>query len=205
MARGRPRSFDRIETLDRIRALFWRDGFDGASMQQLADAVGVSKPSLYESFGNKESLFLAALARYVECEGEQQAAALDAECDVRLAVLGLLNAMIDTAAECGRPAGCMVVSSTSLCASSQVPDAVQAAIRPMLERSTEALARRLERAARDGELPPGADVRAIAEYLGTVLCGLGVQARAGADRDTMRQVVATAMYGWPFCSQRQPC
>lgn len=197
MVRGRPRSFDRIETLDQILAMFWREGFDGASMQQIADAVGVSKPSLYDAFGNKESLFLAALARYADRDGQRQIAALEAEADARLAVLGLLNAMVDSSPICGSPAGCMVVASASLCAASHIPEAVQGAVRSMLDRSTEALARRFERAACDGDLPPGADPRAMAAYFGTLLCGLGVQARAGASRDAMRQVVTSAMGTWP--------
>lgn len=199
MGRGRPREFDLDDTLDQVLTLFWRDGFDGASMQDLAAAVGVSKPSLYAAYGNKASLFLAALQRYAETHAARQAAALECEPDARVAVRRLLEGTIDSpvAGECHHPAGCMVVTSSSLCSSSHVPDAVQAAVSSTLRQSASALAARLERAAREGALPAAADPKALADYFSTVLCGLSVQARSGADRAVLRAVVATAMQVWP--------
>jgi AcrR family transcriptional regulator len=199
MVRGRPREFDPDETLDQVLVLFWRDGFDGASMQDLADSVGVSKPSLYAAYGNKEALFLAALERYASTHGGRQAAELDAEPDVRVAVQRMLEHVVDAPApgNCGQPAGCMVVMSSALCDAPHVPVAVQESVRGMLQLSADALACRLQRAAADGALPAGTDPRALAEYFSAVMCGLSVQARSGVDRAVLRQVVATAMQAWP--------
>lgn len=199
MVRGRPREFDPDETLDQVLALFWRDGFDGASMQVLADSVGVSKPSLYAAYGNKEALFLAALDRYARTHGSQQAAALDAEPDARVAVQRMLEHAADApgTGDCEHPAGCLVVMSSSLCDAPHVPAAVQASVRGLLQLTADALAGRLQRAADAGALPEGADPRALAEYFSAVMCGLSVQARSGVDRTVLRQVVATAMLAWP--------
>ena len=83
---GRPREFDADLALDRALELFWRNGYEGASINEIAEAMGVSKPSLYAAFGDKESLYLRALARYGERQRAVHARVLDAEPDARRAV-----------------------------------------------------------------------------------------------------------------------
>jgi AcrR family transcriptional regulator len=63
---GRPRAFDIDEALDRAVLVFWSKGFEGASLDDLTEAMGISRPSLYRAFGNKEDLFYKALERYTE-------------------------------------------------------------------------------------------------------------------------------------------
>ena len=65
---GRPRAFDVDEALDRAVLLFWSQGFEGTSLDDLTEAMGISRPSLYRAFGNKEQLFYKALERYTEAE-----------------------------------------------------------------------------------------------------------------------------------------
>jgi TetR/AcrR family transcriptional regulator, copper-responsive repressor len=196
-ARGRPRAFDAGEALDVVLARFWRDGYDGTSMQDLADEVGVSKPSLYAAYGNKEALFLAALERYSTTFGARQAAELDREPDARRAVESVLRSMIALHTGCGRPTGCMVVASASLCAAPHIPEALQASISGLLQRSCEALESRLRRADEEGHLAPGADPEALAQYFNAILQGISVQARSGAPREALEQVIAVAMQVWP--------
>jgi AcrR family transcriptional regulator len=62
--KGRPREFDADEALDRALEVFWRKGFEGTSISDLTDAMGINPPSLYAAFGNKEGLLKAALDRY---------------------------------------------------------------------------------------------------------------------------------------------
>jgi AcrR family transcriptional regulator len=66
VAKGRPREFDTDEALDKAMMVFWQQGFEGASLSDLTEAMGISRPSLYAAFGNKEELFRRALGRYVE-------------------------------------------------------------------------------------------------------------------------------------------
>src|SRR5690606_686375 len=94
MVRGRPREFDPEDALDRVLTVFGRDGFEGASMQALCEAAGVSKPSLYAAYGNKEALFLAALRRYAEREQDQRVAQLHATADARTAVREYLMSLV---------------------------------------------------------------------------------------------------------------
>ena len=69
MAMGRPREFDVDKALDLALQVFWRKGYEGASMADLTEAMGITKPSLYAAFGNKEELFRKALDRYVDGPG----------------------------------------------------------------------------------------------------------------------------------------
>src|SRR5260370_42484476 len=62
-ARGRPRCFDLEQALDRSMALFWEKGFQNTSLDEIAQAVGVKKPSLYAAFGYKELLFRKVIQR----------------------------------------------------------------------------------------------------------------------------------------------
>src|SRR5262245_59406118 len=64
--RGRPREFDTDQALDRALEVFWRKGYEGASISELTEAMGINRPSLYAAFGNKEELFRKALDRYVQ-------------------------------------------------------------------------------------------------------------------------------------------
>src|SRR5215475_2378797 len=64
MAMGRPRAFDADAALDQAMEVFWRHGYEGATIAQLTDAMGINPPSLYSAFGNKEGLLKAALDRY---------------------------------------------------------------------------------------------------------------------------------------------
>lgn len=197
MVRGRPREFDTEDALDRVLTVFWRDGFDAASMQDLAEAVGVSKPSLYAAYGNKEALYLAALERYATTFGTDRLDRLHAEPDVKRAVHEFLTSLVDAFTCTEGPTGCMIVASTSNCHASHVPAAVQCAISTALHGSEDAMERRFRRAVSEGQLPHDPDPRALAAYVSTVMSGLSVQARGGANADALRQVVCTAMRAWP--------
>jgi len=197
MVRGRPREFNTEDALDRVLAVFWRDGFDAASMQDLADAVGVSKPSLYAAYGNKESLYLAALERYATTFGTERMERLHAEPDVKRAVHEFLMSLVDAYTCTEGPTGCMIVASTSNCHASHVPSAVQCAISTALRGTADAMERRFRRAVNETQLPLDPEPRVLAAYVSTVMSGLSVQARGGASADALRQVVCTAMRAWP--------
>lgn len=196
MARGRPREFCPDAALDRVLEVFWREGFEGASVQALADAAEVSKPSLYAAWGNKEALYLAALRRYQELHGTALEAQLEAEPDVRTAIHTYLRSMVDAYTERTHPSGCLVVAGAAACESEGVPAAVRGALCQALQSSGAVVERRLSRARNEGQLPPDSDIPALAAYVNTLVLGLSVQARAGASRGALFGVVDEAMARW---------
>ena len=192
--RGRPREFCPDAALDAALAVFWRSGYDGASLTDLTAAMGINRPSLYAAFGNKASLYRRAMDRY----GERAAAvfheALSAP-TARASIERLLRGSADSLTDRKHPAGCFLVVSAMACGPGAEAVRAEAATRRM---STGPLLRaRLERAVQDGELAPDADPAALASYFTTVLHGLSVQAATGVDRAGLHRVVDVALRAWP--------
>ncbi len=196
MGRGRPREFDPEMALDRVLPVFWRDGFEGASVQELAAAVGVSKPSLYAAYGNKEALFLAALERYLSAFAAGLVEQLESEPDGRAAVRQYLRDTVALYTDRSHPFGCLIVTAATTSDSAAVPAAVRSALCASMRKAATVIEERLRRAQRDGHLRENADVSAMAHYFHTVTSGLSVQAKAGTSRETMLLVVDEAMKSW---------
>jgi AcrR family transcriptional regulator len=191
--RGRPREFDADTALDRAVQVFAARGYEGTSLPELTRAMGISRPSLYAAFGNKEALFQKAVQRYVE----QNAGPLQAAMRLRTAREGV-ERLLRTAAERARrpgPKGCLLVNGALTCSSASDPVRRDLALR---RNALEAVLReRFERAIVEGDLNRDADVRALAKYFVTFQQGLAVQAASGASSREMSQAVALAMQAWP--------
>ena len=197
--RGRPREFDVDAALDVALAVFWRHGYEGASLSDLTRAMRINRPSLYAAFGNKEQLFRRALDRYAERATADLAEALSAP-TARAAVERLLRGTVDRmtaggACGGGGGTGCfLVVAALTGGPASQPLRDEMAALR---RTSTPLLRARFDRAVAAGELPPDVDADALATYVATVLQGLSVQAASGVGRDALRAVVDVALRAWP--------
>lgn len=195
--RGRPRCFDAEVALDRALEVFWRHGFQGASLADLTAAMGINKPSLYAAFGDKEALYLKALERYAALGAEQTIRILDAEPDGRRAVEAFLRAMADRITDPALPGGCFVVTGAADCGGAATPPAVDVALRKALQNSEERLRARLARAQGDGQLAPDARVDELAAFFTSLLAGLGVLAKSGAERAKLDGAITAAMAAWP--------
>ena len=195
--RGRPRTFDIDLALDRAVEVFWKHGFQDASMHELTEAMGLSKPSLYAAFGDKESLYLKTLARYVARLVERHAAALNDEPDGRRAVAGFLHSLAAMLADPQLPGGCFIINGTADCGGSTIPAAVELALRDAMQGSETMLLHRLQRAQRDGHLPADARPEALAAMFGSIIAGLAVMAKSGAPVAKLEMVIDAAMAVWP--------
>lgn len=195
--RGRPRSFDADTALDSALKVFWRNGFQGASLSELTDAMGLSKPSLYAAFGDKEALYLKALDRYATHWTARHAAVLDEEKEGRNAVAAFLRSVAGMLADPSLPGGCFVVNGAADCGGPTTPAAVDAALRRTVQGGEAMLRQRLQRAQRDGQLPADARIDDLATFFSALLSGLGVLAKSGAKRAKLNAAIDAAMAAWP--------
>jgi AcrR family transcriptional regulator len=194
MPRGRPRAFDAEKALDCALDVFWRKGYEGASLPDLTKAMGINRPSLYAAFGNKEELFRKVLARYVAGPASYVAQALQ-QPTARKVVESLLYGEIELLTNPKHPRGCLAVQSALACgeAAATVRDELTAR-RKALERSVR---RRFKQAQADGDLPKSADPTALAAYTCAVIHGMAVQAAGGATRKELKRVADLALANWP--------
>jgi len=194
-ARGRPRSFDSAQALERALRVFWRKGYEGASLAELTKAMGINRPSLYAAYGDKPALFRKALDRYAGEMGGYLREALARPKAREVAEKLLLGAADSMCGGQGNPAGCLLVQGGLA-----VGDEDESIRRELISRrrANEAMVRRrLQRAKREEDLPPTSDPAALARYIATVSQGMAVQAASGASRDQLREVAETALKAWP--------
>jgi AcrR family transcriptional regulator len=194
MPAGRPREFDIDKALDRALKVFWRKGYDGASLSDLTEAMGINRPSLYAAFGNKDALFRKAMDRYVDGPAKHVRAALD-EPSARKVAEKLLYNGIELVTDPRSPRGCFMVQSALACG--EEGDAVRRELskqRQLLEKGT---CERFKRAKAEGDLPADSDPVALAKFLTTVSQGMAVQAASGATRDELLAVAELALGQFP--------
>src|SRR5438067_5604399 len=111
---GRPRSFDIDKALDRALQVFWHKGYEGTTLSDLTQAMGINRPSLYAAFGNKEALFRKALDRYGEGPAAYVRAALE-EPTARAVAERLLLGTVEGLTDPGHPTGCLMVQGALSC------------------------------------------------------------------------------------------
>ena len=194
MAMGRPREFDVDKALDLALQVFWRKGYEGASMADLTETMGITKPSLYSAFGNKEELFRKALYRYVDGPCGYVQVAL-AKPTVRAVVEHLLYESADAVTDPNHPPGCLAVQGALSCG-----DAAESVKQELMSRRAKGeqdLRQRFERAIAEGDLPQGSDAADLAAYLSAILQGMAVQAAGGTTREQLRKIAEMALRTWP--------
>jgi AcrR family transcriptional regulator len=188
--RGRPRCFDLEQALDRSMFLFWEKGFQNTSLDEIAEAVGVKKPSLYAAFGDKEMLFRKVIERY-SSKCSQPIEALEQHDDIREAI----NAFVDLgiAAGCGQktPRGCLLASAFA--DSALLPPGLASEIKALVAKADRRVARRLQKAVTCGQLPPDFDVQGTAKFLNSLMQGIAIRARAGESCATLQSVKKVAL------------
>lgn len=203
MARqGRRRSFDREAALTTATLLFWERGYEGTSVADLTQAIGINPPSLYAAFTDKRHLFDEVVQRYGHTFGAFLGEALREPATAREAFARMLREAAVEYTDPGHPAGCLVIS-----AATNVPPAgadVQQALRDQRNNNVLAFEHRLRDAVRKNELPADTDVRALAVYYAAVIQGMSQQARDGASRRDLGRVAELAMQAWPTATGDNP-
>jgi AcrR family transcriptional regulator len=188
---GRPRAFDTDKALEQAMRVFWKHGYEGASLDELTEVMGINRPSLYAAFGNKETLFRKAVERYMEQNNGWVRDAL-ARPSGREVVEALLRGWLEQFSA-GRIRGCLLVQGALACG--EAAESVKRELtraRGMLEKH---LCTRLEQAVAGGDISAGNDAAAAAKFVATFIHGLSVQAASGASEADLRAAVEVALKG----------
>src|SRR5579871_1849170 len=179
--RGRPRSFDELEALEKATQVFWSKGYDGVTIDDLVDGMGVGRPSLYAVFGDKRAIFLRVLRAYAERKGASAAKALLSPQGLHDSIAGFLRYIVESATEEGSAAGCLL-----MCVAPLVDDAE---VRQFLQKAAAGAVALVERRFRDGisagEIPPDFPVSVRAIQVTDFARGLTMRALMGTPRRTL--------------------
>jgi TetR/AcrR family transcriptional repressor of nem operon len=183
---ARAKGFDPDEVLDRAVDLFWRRGYEATSVQDLVDHLGISRVSLYGTFGDKHTLYLRALDRYEERNGVALACLVDDE-----QPLAALERVFRAAADDPDRRGCLMVNTATELAT--LDPAAGEKVAAAMRRAEDGFRATLERARAAGDLPPGRDPAVLARFLVLAYQGVRVLAKAGADPATLDDAVTVAL------------
>jgi AcrR family transcriptional regulator len=192
--RGRPRVFDMDEALDKALAIFWKRGYEGASLAELTETLGINKPSLYAAFGNKEELFKKSLSRYTSGPVAFVKDVINEPTAFKVAERFLLNAAEFLTAP-DHPKGCMIVQAAL--SSGENSDLVKDLLIQYRYAYEHQLAARFEQAKIDGDLPRDANAKSLAKYLATLHQGMSVQATSGTSKGELLEIAELALEIWP--------
>jgi AcrR family transcriptional regulator len=192
--RGRPRGFDLDQALDQAIDVFWRQGYEGTSLSDLTDAMGINRPSLYAAFGNKEQTFKLAVDRYAKIDMAYAQVALSASTAFEVASR-YLHDNVEAVTTPGKPPGCLSIQGGL----SSAPD-TDPIVKYLAGRRADGeqqFARRFERSKQEGDLAADEDAADLARYVSTVSTGIAVQAASGATRDDLHRVADRALRVFP--------
>jgi len=192
--KGRPREFCVDAALTAALGVFWSKGYEGATMADLTQAMGITKPSIYAAFGNKEALFHKALDLYEAEKLAYTREALQQPTAREVAEHLMRGAIAAQANDCG-PGGCLRVITSSACGAEG--GSIKADVTKRRASSQAALVERFRQAKAEGDLPAQLEPEALTAYLYAILQGMAVQAGSGATRADLECVVDTSLSMWP--------
>lgn len=187
------KQFDPDEVLDRAMAVFWERGYEATSIQDVVEATGINRGSLYATFSDKKQLFLAVLAHYADRVGNPLLAEL-ADPDPRQAIERMFAAILRRTSDPTQPRGCLITNTALECPRSG--DDISRTIAAWISQQESVLYQVLLRAQAEGSLDRGRDCRALARFFVGVAQGLNVVHKAMADPAVLQDMVRVAMQVW---------
>jgi AcrR family transcriptional regulator len=191
---GRPRGFNQDQALDCAMHVFWRKGFERASLNDLTAAMGIQPASLYKAFGNKRTLFEKALARYLAGPVAFMHDALTEPTAFAVADR-ILRRTAEFLTEGRSRCGCMTIQAALAGGVEGAP--IRRMLIALRVKEQDALCRRFERAKSEGDLPSHADGADLARFVTAIYQGMTVQAINGASREDLLRLSDTALRIWP--------
>jgi len=191
--RGRPRAYDPQSALAQALGVFWNTGYSGASLDSIATAAGMNRPSLYAAFGDKHALYIKALEQYWEtASAAMEQALMDDSLKLEQALTRFYEGQLAIYfSGDGQPRGCFAIgtATTEAVEDQQIRDVLS----DRLSRLDVNLEARLRRAVEVGDLKADADPAALAVLAASLLHSVSIRARAGKSRDELTELVRTAV------------
>ncbi len=192
---GRPREFSEDSALEAAMRLFWERGYEGTSLNDLTEAMGINRGSLYSTFGDKESLFLKALARYGEGPTSYLKFALEEPTAVRV-IESIFRGSVNVLGDPKNPRGCL--STQGALATGPAAASVKQALIDWRKAGEAQLLERLKRAKAEGDLPATTNISDLTRFVSTIWYGLGVLAANGNSKTEMKRVTDLALKMLPI-------
>lgn len=187
---GRPISFDKDAALEAAMLLFWERGFEGASMADLTQAMGLSASSIYAAFGDKHSLFSHAVKRYLQTRAQYATEAL-AEPTLDKVVRALFDNTVGFLTGMGHPPTCMSLAGAMGCSIEATP--ARDLMTEVRRENEVAIKQRLLLARKAGELSKDVNVDDYTRYLSMLLAGLSIQAANGSTKAELKRTAQMAV------------
>jgi TetR/AcrR family transcriptional repressor of nem operon len=188
---ARPREFDEIIVLEAAVDCFWKRGYLATSMRDIAASTGLSTPSLYNAFGNKQTLYSKALERYLDCTTRDRLSRLELSLPPKKAIHRFFAEIIDHSINDRERKGCFLVNSALEVAAHQRE--VSAAVAKQFGEIEAFFKRCIQSAQANGTAPRAVDATSTARLLLGVLLGIRVLARTNPSRSLLEDIVQPAL------------
>ncbi|MGZ6196007.1 MAG: TetR/AcrR family transcriptional regulator [Candidatus Binataceae bacterium] len=188
--RGRPRAYDPATAVARAAETFWKAGYAGTSLDDLSEATGMNRPSLYAAFGDKRDLYLKTLEYYRNESRALARAALADHPPLRVFLKRFYDKALELYLE-GGPRGCYSIGTAATVAA--VDDGVRAFLAESMRTTDSFLKHQIEKARERGEIAHDADAEALAYLASATLHTLAVRSRAGLPRKELDALVDAAI------------
>ncbi|MEF1290695.1 TetR/AcrR family transcriptional regulator [Vibrio sp. M260118] len=194
---GRPKSFDKEIALEKALDVFWTQGYDGASLKDLTSAMGINKPSMYATFGNKEQLYLQAVEMYKQREGAPFFEAL-AQSEIRDVIAAVFSGIVVAKCNNEKHKGCLMIQSSLAC--SDDSHIIKTSALKVRAEFIKLIQERFDQAAKEGQLLDEANTQLMTHYAVTVLDGLQIHSVDVPPQEMLDEVAKMAINQlYQFC------
>lgn len=188
---GRPRTFDKQQALIKAMHVFWEKGYEGTTMADLIQSIGMKAPSIYAAFGNKDAIFKEVIQCYLPIVVKGQLAALNSSSDIYQSIESSLNESVKLFTGKDNPHTCLIM--TAAINASPENTAHVTTLKELREEYKAAWKRRFEKASEDQQLSIDADPTVLAEYFTALIQGMSIKAKDGASQETLLGIVKMSL------------
>lgn len=189
--RGRPKQFDADEALDNAIQVFWSKGLNATSLDDLAGAMNMNRPSIYNAFGDKQSLYRKALARFIEQLGQALDKTLFAEPDLKQAINLFYHGALEVYFGHPEPLGCFVTCTAPV--EAVMHPEIKTDLNTVIKQIDTVIEQRLKTAQTVGDLAADKDIKQLSRLLHATLQSLAIRARAGESRATLKKMYSSVV------------